>query len=56
MTVAEACLVLGVSPGYTLNKVKEKHREMIPRLHSDVGGSKFLCQKINEAGDLLLKE
>lgn len=53
MSKREACLILGVSPSASQNKVKEAHKRIMLLNHPDRGGSPYLATKINEAKDYL---
>eukprot|EP00760_Papus_ankaliazontas_P020244 PhM_4_TR18274/c0_g1_i1/m.20168/K09539/DNAJC19; DnaJ homolog subfamily C member 19 len=53
MTVEEARLVLGLQQGYTAEQLKQRHRDLVTRFHTDVGGSPVLSQKVNEAREIL---
>ncbi len=55
MTVDEAYLVLGLSPGATREDVQTAHRNLMKRFHPDQGGSTYLASQVNEAKDVLLK-
>lgn len=62
MTEHEALLVLGFDEstahafqGPSKDAVRERYRQVMAELHSDVSGSSFVAMKINEARDVLLK-
>lgn len=47
--------VLGVQPGATRDEIVAAHRELVRRIHPDVGGNTELTRVINHARDLLLQ-
>ncbi len=51
----EAYAVLGLEPGASAADIRAAHRQLLKRVHPDVGGSPFLAAKINQAKDFLLK-
>jgi hypothetical protein len=56
MTKEEAYKILGLEAGAAAADVREAHRRLMQRLHSDVGGSSFLAARINKAKDVLLSD
>ena len=56
MTRGEACRILGVSPGAAPDQIKRKYRQLMHRLHPDVGPSEedlHLAWQVNAAYALL---
>lgn len=56
MTREEACRILGVSPGAAPDQIKRKYRQLMHRLHPDVGPSEedlHLAWQVNAAYALL---
>ena len=56
MTREEACHILGVSPGAAPDQIKRKYRQLMHRLHPDVGPSEedlHLAWQVNAAYALL---
>jgi curved DNA-binding protein CbpA len=56
MTHNEAALILGLGPDAIANEeeIRTAHRELIKRVHPDVGGSAYLAVKVNQAKETLL--
>lgn len=53
MTRKEALEVLGLEEGASKSDVLREYRRLMKRLHPDVGGSKYLAAKLNEAREVL---
>ncbi|KCV72020.1 hypothetical protein H696_01427 [Fonticula alba] len=53
MNREEALNIMNIEGRYTLSDLNAIHRKLITQNHPDRGGSEFLCNKINEARDLL---
>lgn len=54
MSREEAWEVLGLSPGASVDDIKQAHRALMQKVHPDHGGSSYLATKLNQAKDMLL--
>jgi hypothetical protein len=54
MTRSEALEVLGLAVGATEQQIQIAYRELIKKVHPDVGGSAHLAAEVNRARDVLL--
>ena len=55
MNKEKAYDILGLKPGASKAEIKKQYKEMMKKIHPDVGGSKYLSNIVNEAKDTLLK-
>jgi hypothetical protein len=49
----EARDILGLHNEFSAAELKERHRELMKRVHTDVGGTDWLSQRVNWAHDIL---
>lgn len=56
MPVDDARRLLGVSPGASLQDIREAHKRLITKVHPDAGGSAELAHRVNAARDALVEE
>jgi hypothetical protein len=49
----EARDILGLHNGFSAADLKERHRELMKRVHTDLGGTDWLAQRVNWAHDIL---
>jgi DnaJ-domain-containing protein 1 len=54
MDVEQAREILGVSADASEDDIRQAHRELMKKLHPDVGGSSTLARQVQEARDVLL--
>lgn len=54
ITKSEAWEILDLEPGSADEKIIQKHRELMQKLHPDRGGSNYMASKLNLARDVLL--
>jgi curved DNA-binding protein CbpA len=50
----EAAEILGIEEHSSEKIIKDAHRKLIQKLHSDRGGTDYLASLINQARDILL--
>lgn len=55
MSVAEARETLGVGPSASEDEIRKAHRELMKKVHPDIGGSGGLATRVQEARDVLLE-
>jgi hypothetical protein len=49
----EARDIMGLHNEFSAAELKERHRELMRRVHTDVGGTDWLAQRVNWANDIL---
>jgi hypothetical protein len=54
MATAEALEVLGLEPGARPDRIRDAHRRLQRQLDPELGGTRYLATKIDEARDVLL--
>lgn len=52
----EAAEILGISEDSSEDTIRQAHRKLIQRLHSDRGGTDYLASLVNQARDVLLED
>jgi len=52
----EASEILGISEDSNPDIIKQAHRKLIQKLHSDRGGTDYLASLVNQARDVLLED
>ena len=55
MSRREAALILGVRESAEELRINDCHRKLMMLNHPDLGGSKHIATKINEAKEMLMK-
>jgi|TARA_B110000305_G_C19125584_1_gene486428 DnaJ homolog subfamily C member 19 len=55
MTRREAALILGVRESADESKINDAHRKLMMLNHPDLGGSKHIATKVNEAKEMIMK-
>ncbi len=55
MDEKQACDILGLKPGASVEEIKAAHHRLLKAVHPDQGGSNFLASRINSAKDFLLR-
>ena len=56
MTREEALRVLGLAEGADEKQVRAAYKQLMQKLHPDLGGSDYLASVVNRAKDVLLGE
>jgi hypothetical protein len=56
MSTQEALDVLGLEPNSNAQEIRDAHRRLEQRVDPELGGTRYLITKINEARDVLLGE
>ena len=52
----EAAEILGIEEDSSKDVIRQAHRKLIQRLHSDRGGTDYLASLVNQARDVLLED
>ena len=55
MTRREAALILGVRESADEARINDAHRKLMMLNHPDLGGSKYVATKVNEAKEMIMK-
>lgn len=56
MTRKEALQILGLEENCNRKEILKAHRDLIKKLHPDIGGTSYLTSLVNEAKEILLSD
>ena len=56
LQLSEAYELLGIDENASIDNINKAHKELITRLHPDIGGSSYLSARINEARDIVITD